>query len=134
MRLIDANELKKALNTEFEDHLLYFPFAFKDLIDNTPTIKRPRLIINDISDEDIKKFTFIWQRATSKGILLEADRPHGKWIDCSEDGFIECPFCHKATTCDDNIDELHYCWNCGAKLGKGGADMRESNGNAVDNI
>ena len=44
-------------------------------------------------------------------------RPKGKWIDSSEDGYVECPFCHSATTCEDNIDELHYCWNCGAKLG-----------------
>lgn len=48
-------------------------------------------------------------------------RPKGKWIDNSEDGYIECPFCHEATNCDDNIDELHYCWNCGAELT---ADMR----------
>ena len=47
--------------------------------------------------------------------------PQGEWIDYSEEGFVECPFCHKATTCEDNIDELHYCWNCGAKM-KGGVE------------
>ena len=127
MRLIDANELKKALNTEFEDHLLYFPFAFKDLIDNTPTIKRPRLIINDISDEDIKKFTFIWQRATSKGILLEADRPHGKWVsNHSPFSFMNCG--RSCSICGKTVEfSENFCPNCGA-------DMRESNGNAVDNI
>lgn len=52
---------------------------------------------------------------------LQAERPQGEWIDYSEEGFVECPFCHKATTCEDNIDELHYCWNCGAKM-KGGAE------------
>ena len=53
----------------------------------------------------------------------EADkRPQGEWVDYSEEGFIECPFCHKATTCEDNIEELHYCWNCGAKLWKGVAE------------
>lgn len=44
-------------------------------------------------------------------------RPIGKWIDHSEDGYAECPFCNEATNCDGNIEELHYCWNCGAKLG-----------------
>lgn len=51
---------------------------------------------------------------------FEKVRPHGKWIDYSDtDGFIECPFCHKATNCEDNIDELHYCWNCGAEMKEG---------------
>ena len=45
----------------------------------------------------------------------------GEWIDCSEEGYVECPFCHHLTNCDDNIKELHYCWNCGAELD---VDMR----------
>lgn len=40
----------------------------------------------------------------------------GKWIDYRDDGFVECPFCEHATTCEDNIDELHYCFYCGAKM------------------
>lgn len=43
-------------------------------------------------------------------------RPKGKRIDNSEDGYVECPFCHEATNCDDNIGKLHYCWNCGAEM------------------
>lgn len=43
-------------------------------------------------------------------------RPKSKWIDYSEDGYVECPFCHEGTNCDDNIEELHYCWNCGAYM------------------
>ena len=51
------------------------------------------------------------------------ERKQGKWIDHSEDyGYVECPFCHELTSCSDNADELHYCWSCGAKLGKGGAE------------
>lgn len=46
----------------------------------------------------------------------------GEWIDHSEDGYVECPFCEHLTTCEDNIDELHYCWNCGADMRKGGAE------------
>lgn len=40
----------------------------------------------------------------------------GKWIDYRNDGFVECPFCGHATNCEDNIDELHYCFYCGAKM------------------
>lgn len=54
-------------------------------------------------------------------VILEDQRPQGEWIDHSEDGYIECPICNCLTNCDDNIDELHYCWNCGAKMRKGGA-------------
>lgn len=43
------------------------------------------------------------------------DRNVGKWINYLEDGFVECPFCHSATNYGD-ISELHYCFNCGAKL------------------
>ena len=48
-------------------------------------------------------------------------RRKGHWIDYSDEGFVECPFCEHATNCEDNIDELHYCFYCGAELS---ADMR----------
>ena len=43
-------------------------------------------------------------------------RRKGHWIDYSEDGFVECPFCEHATNCEGDIDELHYCFYCGAKM------------------
>lgn len=47
------------------------------------------------------------------------ERPQGMWIDHSEDeGYVECPVCNCLTNCVDNIDELHYCWNCGAYMRK----------------
>lgn len=49
-------------------------------------------------------------------------RPRGRWIDHTDDGYVECPFCGSATNCDDNISELHYCFSCGA-------DMREEEQN-----
>lgn len=56
------------------------------------------------------------ERGVLRRALLE-ERPTGKWIDYSEDeGYIECPFCHELTNCEGNIDELHYCWNCGAEM------------------
>lgn len=40
----------------------------------------------------------------------------GKWIDHRDEGYVECPFCRSATNCDGNIDELHYCFSCGARM------------------
>ena len=48
----------------------------------------------------------------------QPERQKGEWIDYTEDGYVECPFCHSATNCDGNKDELHFCFSCGA-------DMRE---------
>lgn len=44
------------------------------------------------------------------------DRKHGIWKDYRDEGFLECPFCEAATSCDDNADELLYCFSCGARL------------------
>lgn len=40
----------------------------------------------------------------------------GHWIDYSEEGFVECSECGSATNCDGNINELHFCFSCGAKM------------------
>lgn len=44
------------------------------------------------------------------------ERKTGKWIDHSEDGYVECPLCGHLTTCNGNIADLHYCFWCGAKM------------------
>jgi len=46
----------------------------------------------------------------------QPERKTGKWIDHSDEGYVECPFCHSATNCDGNKDELHYCFSCGADM------------------
>ena len=46
----------------------------------------------------------------------QSERKKGKWIDYSDEGYVECPFCHSATNCDGNKDELHFCFSCGADL------------------
>lgn len=59
--------------------------------------------------------------------LIKEDRPQGKWIDHSEDyGYVECPICEHLTNCEGDVDELHYCWYCGAKLEKGGKENEDS--------
>jgi ribosomal protein S27E len=68
------------------------------------------------------KVASVEQSLIANGTPYE-ERPQGKWIDHSDDyGYVECPVCHELTTCSDNADELHYCWSCGARLGKGGAE------------
>ena len=68
---------------------------------------------NDEKDE--------WKVAEISDLIKAYERPQGEWLDYSEEyGYIECPFCGQATTCEGNIDELHYCWNCGAHLQKCG--------------
>ena len=50
----------------------------------------------------------------------QPERQKGEWIDYTEDGYVECPFCHSATNCDGNKDELHFCFSCGADMRKDG--------------
>lgn len=60
-------------------------------------------------------------QALDMAIEALQDRPTGRWIDYSDEGYVECPFCHSATNCDENKDELHFCFSCGARM-KGGAE------------
>ena len=46
----------------------------------------------------------------------QPERKTGEWIDYTDEGYVECPFCHSATNCDGNKDELHFCFSCGADL------------------
>ena len=42
--------------------------------------------------------------------LIE-ERPQGEWIDYSNEGYVECPFCHHSFTYWGN-----FCGNCGADV------------------
>lgn len=77
------------------------------------------------TEELLKIAEDIYNTAYARGKASE-ERPQGEWVDYSNEGYVECPFCGSATNCEDNKDELHYCWNCGAEM-KGGADMRKPN-------
>lgn len=77
-----------------------------------------------ISKQDaIRALKHAWAKGLEPTQFLEVlppvspARPTGKWIDHSDEGYIECPFCHSATNCEDNIEELHYCFSCGASNG-----------------
>lgn len=57
----------------------------------------------------------------------------GRWFDHSDEGYVQCPFCGSLTTCEDNIDELHYCFNCGAKMERR-ADEKQIQSNIVQSV
>lgn len=72
--------------------------------------------------DDLSAFDDTVKEAIDMAIEALQDRPTGRWIDYSDEGYVECPFCHSATNCDGNKDELHFCFSCGAKMNKGGDD------------
>lgn len=69
-----------------------------------------------IGETDVMK---AWVKAQTHLMRLPSAQPErkkGEWIDYTEDGYVECPFCHSATNCDGNKDELHFCFSCGADM------------------
>ena len=75
MRQIDADALKKEFCKDIMGGL-----NWERIIDNAPTVI-PSLNLDNITEDDIEKFKMVWQRATSKGLLvISEDRPHGEWI------------------------------------------------------
>ena len=116
IRLIDANALKFKNVAEVNGVLTYVLTA--DEIDNAPTVLFPLTvkINNNVTDEEIETLKRLMADYKPQVLNLELKRPKGKWIDYSSEGYVECPFCNSATTCEDNKNELHYCWNCGAEL------------------
>ena len=95
MRLIDADALLKAIIQMSLDGNVF------DQIRNAPTIE-PRC-------ETCEAFN-------KTRLLIPQPQRTGRWIDHVEDGYVECPFCHSATNCDDNISDLHFCFSCGARM------------------
>lgn len=93
----------------------------KIVIDKENEITKLENMLETLTDEKDKQSVRFAINIISDFNEVLSERPQGKWIDYSEDGYVECPFCNCLTTCEDNIDELHFCWNCGAKLQKGGA-------------
>lgn len=67
--------------------------------------------------ETDKILNYAFEVAASCVYNLPSVQPrNGEWIDYSDEGYVECPFCHSATNCEGNKDELHYCFSCGAEL------------------
>ena len=88
----------------------------------------PVYIIDNAQPIDLDKQTYkdAYDQGYADGWKERYGEPDGRlkgeWIDYSETGgYVECPFCGSATTCESNKEELHFCFNCGAQMG-GGAE------------
>ena len=100
MRTIDADHLRRwILSRVFKTQLSVADVI--DQIDRENTIK-PRC-------ETCEAFN-------KTRLLIPQPQRTGRWINHVEDGYVECPFCHSATNCDDNISDLHFCFSCGARM------------------
>lgn len=118
IRLIDANALLRQDDPTYDEE--GFRVWYATDINRAPTVT-PTFQLKDITDEDVARFAMIWQRATSKGVILEPERPHGEWIrgqdQCCNSWF--CSICN--TSIDKDYDIIaNYCPYCGARM-QGGA-------------
>lgn len=80
------------------------------------TISRQAAI--DAVDESLTR-VFVEHRDIAEKMINKippAPQRTGRWINHVEDGYVECPFCHSATNCDDSISDLHFCFSCGARM------------------
>ena len=132
MRLIDANALKKAINTEFKGHLLYFPIAFKDLIDNAPTVEpvKPYIwkgkphhefveilkrLVNTCSfDSDERNAVLFAIEVLSGRISIKPERPQGEWSLDNRPNIGGLWKCSKFNT--HYPYKTKFCPNCGADM------------------
>lgn len=121
MRLIDADELKRVLSDK--DYITYthefgdaIPFDWIiNAIDNAPTITTS-LKLENITEDDVKKFKMIWERSTSKGLpLISEDRPKGHWIK-ETNGYYIYFRCNNPNCNNFVANKTRYCSNCGADM------------------
>lgn len=88
-----------------------------ELIDNAPAVT-PSLNLDNITEEDVEKFKMIWQRATSKGLLvISEDRPHGEWIVDKRTREVVCSCCGQSRR-DTRTTHILFCNHCGAEMRK----------------
>lgn len=108
MTLEQARQAVKDLRKKLAEHLEQKP------CDNT--ISRDAVL--DAVSEGCQELRGVYGRCEDLiNALPPVTHKSGKWIDHSyEEGYVECPFCGYATNCEGNIDELHYCFYCGARM------------------
>lgn len=93
-----------------------------DTLEQEPTTKN-KLGVDCISRDDV--WDVMQELWGTSGELIDRlmslppvtpIRPKGQWIDHSDEGYVECPRCGSATNCDENINDLHFCFSCGAEM------------------
>ena len=93
-----------------------------DLISRQAAIDKADSLYRDTKNDECYMITGYNHAISDIRAILKSlpsaqpERKKGKWIDYSDEGYVECPFCHSATNCDGNKDELHFCFSCGADL------------------
>lgn len=107
MRLIDADDLKEQF--AWREVCRLSITEINQIINDAPTIK-PSLNLDNITEDDIKKFKMIWQRASKGALIINADGLQGEWIEDS--GNIACSNCHTIWL----YRKTDFCPNCGAKM------------------
>lgn len=122
-RDIERNPYGDALNIAIDalKAQLSHEDATSDTISKTETVEHLRRVLEatvPITDYDGGFIDGIEFSISTVSTMPPAqpERKKGKWIDYTEDGYVECPFCHSATNCDGNKDELHFCFSCGADM------------------
>ena len=103
MRLIDADELKKALakNITIWTFNVSYDGILAEIIDNAPTI-------TPFASVEYETFR-------------EYDRPHGKWLNNRVAFHFTCDYCGcnirqlKSEVFEGNYD-YNFCPNCGAEM------------------
>ncbi len=96
---ISRDAVLKKIDYEVEHYCKYL-----EEVDDKRNAQTHVALLSDNIREEVEQLPSVTQKS-------------GKWIDHSyEEGYVECPFCGHATTCEDNIDELHYCFYCGARM------------------
>lgn len=116
MRLIDADELKRAI----EDRIDYVPSndydegwnsainTAIDEIDNAPTVEANSIIDGLNNEIDDLSENLAWY-INERNRLLKERRPHGKWI--IEHDWVHCFPCGHEQNYPSN-----FCPNCGADM------------------
>ena len=96
-----------------------------DLIERQEAIDYCYQLINVEHQQGSDEMNYGYERVNQTETILhhlenmppaQPERKRGKWIDYTDEGYVECPFCHSATNCDGNKDELHFCFSCGADM------------------
>ena len=120
--ILDFTSDGQTISSSIEDILSELPSAQPEVAKDTNVltndcISRQEAIdaINGVLVED--DACKVWFRLALQNLpSAQPERKKGKWIDYSDEGYVECPFCHSATNCDGNKDELHFCFSCGADM------------------
>ena len=121
MRLIDADELKKAYE-ELTSKKFCGYRDFEKLIDNAPTVEPPnQLVLRARDDAELEQLKTAWGNGEIcfTPIVAYTARPQGEWIEVTkgiDSNTYKCPFCGRLINCDKPRLKLYPFCHCGADM------------------